>query len=72
VLVLAGENDSTIGMKPVKRLEEILKACGARYELKVYPDTEHDFDRGALRPGNAAAAKDAWPRTLAFLKANGV
>src|SRR5471032_2560180 len=72
VLILAGENDTTIGMEPVRKLEGILKACGAPYELKVYPDTEHDFDRGNLRPGNAAAAKDAWTRTLAFLRANGV
>jgi len=72
VLILAGENDSTIGMQPVRKMEEILKACGAPFELKVYPDTEHDFDRGNLRPGNAAAAKDAWTRTLAFLRANGV
>ncbi len=72
VLILAGENDSTIGMQPVRKLEEILKACGAPFELKVYPDTEQDFDRGNLRPGNAAAARNAWPSTLAFLRANGV
>jgi carboxymethylenebutenolidase len=72
VLILAGENDTTIGMGPVRKLEGILKTCGARYELKVYPDTEHSFDRSSLRPGNRAAAADAWPRTLAFLRANGV
>jgi carboxymethylenebutenolidase len=72
-LVLAGRNDSTIGMAPVHRLEEILKACGARYQIQLYPDTGHDFDRsGTTGPGNAAAATDAWQRTLAFLRANGV
>lgn len=72
-LVLAGQNDSTIGMDPVRKMEEILKACGARYELKVYPDAGHDFDRsGTTGPANAAAAADAWQRTLAFLRANGV
>jgi dienelactone hydrolase len=56
----------------VRTLEGILKACGAPYQLKVYPDTEHAFDRSSMRPGNGAAAADAWPRTLAFLRANGV
>jgi len=72
VLILAGENDTTIGKEPPKKLAEILNACGAKYELKWYPDTEHGFDRGNLRSGNRAAAADAWPRTLAFLRANGV
>jgi len=71
-LILAGENDSTIGMQPVRLMEEILKSCGAPFELKVYPNTGHDFDRSAGLPGNGAAAADAWPRTLAFLRANGV
>ena len=72
-LILAGEGDSTIGLPPVRKMEEILKACGARYELKLYPNTGHDFDRsGTTGPNNAASAADAWQRTLAFLRANGV
>lgn len=66
VLVLAGENDSTIGMAPVLKLEQILKAAGAPYTLKLYPYTEHAFDRSTKAPGNQAAANDAWTRTLAF------
>jgi carboxymethylenebutenolidase len=73
VLVLAGESDATIGMKPPKKLEEILKAAGSRYEIKYYPGTGHDFDRsGSTGLNNAASAADAWQRTLAFLRANGV
>jgi carboxymethylenebutenolidase len=72
VLILAGENDTTIGKEPPKKLAAILDACGARYELKFYPNTEHAFDRSSTAPGNQAAAADAWPRTLAFLRANGV
>jgi len=73
VLVLAGENDTTIGMEPPHKLEEIMKAVGARYEIKYYPATGHDFDRsGGTGPNNAASAADAWQRTLAFLRANGV
>jgi carboxymethylenebutenolidase len=70
VLLLAGENDTTMGMAPVRRLETIIKAAGASCELIVYPDAEHGFDRNNLRPGNGAAGADAWARTLAFLRKN--
>jgi carboxymethylenebutenolidase len=71
-LILAGENDATIGLEPVRKMEAILKTCGAPYELKLYQNTGHDFDRSGANPGNAASSADAWPRTLAFLRANGV
>ena len=68
VLVLAGQNDSTIGMAVVNRLSGILNHSGAPHELKVYPDAEHEFDRTASRAGNKAAEEDAWTRTLAFFR----
>ena len=70
VLLLAGASDSTMGMEPVRRLEQIIKAAGSPYELIAYPDAEHSFDRSNSRPGNAAAGTDAWTRTLAFLRKN--
>jgi carboxymethylenebutenolidase len=73
VLVLAGESDAVIGLKPPQKLEEILKTAGSRYEMKYYPNTGHDFDRsGSTGANNAVSAADAWQRTLAFLRANGV
>jgi carboxymethylenebutenolidase len=73
VLILAGESDTTIGTGPPKLLEQILKDAGAPYEIKFYPGTGHDFERtGTTGPNNAASAADAWKRTLAFLRANGV
>jgi len=69
VLLLMGENDSTLGLAPVRQLENIMKAAGAPYDLKIYLDAEHGFDRNNLRPGNQAAGEDAWRRTLAFLQA---
>ncbi len=73
MLVLAGESDTTIGKAPPARLEQIMKSVGAPYEIKWYPGTGHDFDRsGMTGPNNAASAADAWRRTLAFLRANGV
>lgn len=70
VLILAGENDTTMGIPPVRRLEEIMKAAGAPHEVIFYRDAEHGFDRNNLRPGNGAAGADAWARTLAFFSAN--
>jgi carboxymethylenebutenolidase len=69
LLILAGENDGIIGAQVPRQLESILKACGRPYEIKMYPGVGHDFDRLG---GNPAAAADAWQRTLAFLRANGV
>ena len=68
MLLLAGGNDTTMGIGPVRRLEEIIKSANAPYELIVYPDAEHGFDRNNLRAGNEAARLDAWTRTLAFLR----
>jgi carboxymethylenebutenolidase len=72
LLILAGEGDTTIGAETPRRLEAIIKAAGAPYEIKMYPGTGHDFDRiGSTGPNNAAAAADAWQRTLAFFRAHG-
>ena len=43
VLELAGQNDTTIGMKVVNHLEKILKTSGAPYEVKIYPDARARF-----------------------------
>jgi carboxymethylenebutenolidase len=50
--------------------EAALKAAGIRYEAIVYPDVDHAFlnDTSAERY-NAAAAKLAWDRSVAFLAA---
>jgi len=72
LLILAGEGDTTIGAETPRKLAEIIQAAGGRYEIKMYPGAGHDFDRaGTTGPNNAAAAADAWQRTLAFLRANG-
>jgi carboxymethylenebutenolidase len=50
--------------------EKALKAAGVQYEAIVYPDVDHAFmnDTSAERY-NAATAKQAWARTVSFLKA---
>ena len=50
--------------------EKALKAAGIQYEAIVYPDVDHAFmnDTSAERY-NAATARQAWAKTVAFLKA---
>jgi carboxymethylenebutenolidase len=72
LLILAGEGDTTIGVETPRNLEAIIKAAGAPYEIRMYPGAGHDFDRaGTTGPNNAAAAADAWQRTLAFFRKYG-
>jgi len=46
--------------------EAALKAAGARYEAHRYPGTQHGFNNDTTPRFDAAAAKLAWDRTLAF------
>ncbi|WP_293798419.1 dienelactone hydrolase family protein [uncultured Bosea sp.] len=64
----AGRDTRLVQMLP--DYERALKAAGVQYEAIVYPDVDHAFmnDTSAERY-NAATAKQAWARTVAFLKA---
>lgn len=68
VLYMIGTNDTGLGVAPIRMAEAIMNRVGAPHEVVVYPDAEHGFDRNNLRPGNEAAKKDAWLRTLVFLR----
>ena len=46
--------------------EAALKAAGLKYEMHIYPGTEHGFNNDTTPRYDAAAAKLAWDRTLAF------
>jgi carboxymethylenebutenolidase len=46
--------------------EAALKAAGARYVAHLYPGTQHGFNNDTTPRFDAAAAKLAWTRTLAF------
>ncbi len=48
--------------------EAALKAAGKRYEAHVYPNTQHGFNNDTTPRFDAAAAKLAWERTLAFFR----
>ena len=47
--------------------EAALKAAGARYTAHQYAGTQHGFNNDTTPRFDAAAAKLAWDRTLAFL-----
>jgi carboxymethylenebutenolidase len=50
--------------------EEALKAANVRYERFLYPGTQHGFHNDTTPRYDAAAAKLAWERTLAFFNKN--
>ena len=47
--------------------EAALKAAGVRFEAQRYPGTQHGFHNDTTPRYDAAAARLAWSRTLAFL-----
>jgi carboxymethylenebutenolidase len=50
--------------------EEALKKANVRYERHLYPGTQHGFNNDTTPRYDAAAAKLAWDRTIAFFKKN--
>lgn len=50
--------------------EAALKANGVKYEMFMYPNTQHGFHNDSTPRYDEAAAKLAWSRTVAFLKKN--
>ena len=50
--------------------EQALKAANVTYERHLYPGTQHGFNNDTTPRYDAAAAKLAWSRTIAFFKAH--
>jgi carboxymethylenebutenolidase len=50
--------------------EEALKAANVKYERYLYPGTQHGFHNDTTPRYDAAAAKLAWDRTVAFFNRN--
>lgn len=65
VLVLQGENDYTDFVANAKRIKEIWHCDEKACEVVSYPGIGHQFD---LFEPNGAAARDAWERTVQFLR----
>lgn len=48
--------------------EAALKAAGVKFEVHQYPGTQHGFNNDTTPRYDAAAAKQAWERTMGFFK----
>ena len=69
LLIQYAENDERINaMWPA--FGAALKASGVRYEMYMYPGTQHGFHNNSTPRYQEAAAKLAWDRTIAFFKTN--
>ena len=65
-----GEKDSRVTSTVAATIEK-MKSLGKSYDPKIYPDAAHAFFNDTNPASyNEAAAKDAWPRVLAFFKKN--
>jgi carboxymethylenebutenolidase len=63
------EHDDYAPPEKVRELEALLRSLGQQAEFFVYPGTQHGFfndDRPEVY--NPEAARQAWERTLAFLR----
>lgn len=69
VLGLYGETDERITAR-VPEVAEALKKAGKKFEYKIYAGAGHAFFNDTGERYHAEAAKDAWARTLAFLRTN--
>ena len=79
VMLLNGSKDARIATA-MPALDSAMKALGKRYSAQNYEGAVHGFLRAQDDPkatrdpaeeaANLAATKDAWPRTVAFLKQN--
>jgi len=66
--VLAHYGGEDKGVNPgIPATEEAMKRYDKSYTYKIYPGAQHGFNSDIGGSGqNAAAAKEAWPRTLEF------
>jgi carboxymethylenebutenolidase len=69
LMIQSAENDPRINAA-WPAFEEALKAANIRYERFLYPGTQHGFHNDTTPRYDAAAAKLAWERTVAFFKKN--
>ena len=69
VLGIYAGKDTFVSPAVVSALDEQLRALGKRHEFHTYPNADHAFFNDA-RPEvyDAASAKDAWARALAFFR----
>ena len=69
LLIQSAENDERINAS-WPQFESALKAAKVKYERHLYPGTQHGFNNDTTPRYDAAAARQAWDRTVAFFRSN--
>jgi carboxymethylenebutenolidase len=67
--VFAGK-DSFVTLDAVRALKSDLERLGARHEFHIYEDADHAFFNETSAAHREADARDAWEKTVAFLRRN--
>jgi carboxymethylenebutenolidase len=67
ILGLFGAEDKGITVNSVQLFEAALERLRKNYEIHIYPGADHAFANPSGTAYNAAAAEDAWQKTLDFL-----
>ncbi len=70
VLAFFGGRDAFIPIADVDRFRDELKRAGKQAEIVLYADAGHGFMCNERPSYHAAHAREAWSRTVAFLKAH--
>ncbi len=67
ILAFYGKQDGSISMEQVEKVEKVYKEAGKDITVKVY-EAGHAFLNPDHGMGNEAAAAEAWPLAINFLK----
>jgi len=67
VLAFYGSQDEGIPPAQIQKIERLYKDAGKDFNVRIY-DAGHAFLNPDHGMGNEAAAAEAWPRAVAFLK----
>lgn len=67
VLGLYGENDQRVNAT-IARADSTMRTTGVRFEQRIYEGAGHGFLRAQDQEANAAAARLAWPETVAWFR----
>ena len=71
VIGFYGGLDKGITVDGVQQMQDALKKAGSKSEIIVYPNANHGFFADYRDSYNEQAAKDAWPKLLAWFKKYG-
>lgn len=67
VFAVYGKQDDSVPPEQIQKIEQMYKSAGKDITVRTY-DAGHAFLNPDHGMGNKAAADDAWPRAVAFLK----